>query len=163
MKSAQPNLDFHCFFIFILKEPKEVILEEIWEEEIPMADSKPNVMENGNSPLLQTRQQIGRPLRDYKGAIPISNQLKADIERISSIGQPLTMKCTSELKNIQKCTWTHEVSGTSFDINSPPNGIQAITNDQHICHIQIDSLNQNQLGKWSCKIGKGNKNVFSNH
>ena len=61
------------------------------------------------------------------------------------------MKCTSELKNIQKCTWK-DPSGSSFEVGSPPDGIRIVTNDQHICHIQIDSLNQNQLGKWSCKV-----------
>ena len=61
------------------------------------------------------------------------------------------MKCTSETKNIEKCTWT-DPSGSSFEIGSLPEGIKVVTNDQHICHIQIESLNQNQLGKWSCKV-----------
>ena len=71
---------------FYLKEPKEptkVLLEEIWDQEVlPQSKSKPNIIQ-GNG--MGSNRQNGRPLRDYNGEIPVTNQLKANMERISRL------------------------------------------------------------------------------
>ena len=72
------------------------------------------------------------------------------MERVSSIGQPLAMKCSSE-KTIKSCKWTTP-NKTTFDSKSPIEGVTAILNDDHNCHIKINSLTKEQLGKWSCVV-----------
>ena len=100
--------------------------------------------------------QIGRPLRNYHGKVPVSNKLNSDIERISSIGQPLSMSCSSETA-IEKCTWTSP-SGFTFEAHTRAHTTQytiqpkIISSDENICKIQIGHLNEAQLGKWTCQI-----------
>merc|ERR1712018_440117 len=64
--------------------------------------------------------EMGRPLRHYNGLQPVSNRLNASIERVSNLGQSLTMKCASDLK-ILKCTWTHP-KGKTFNALEPLEG-----------------------------------------
>ena len=73
----------HFFYLKEPKEPTKVLLEEIWDQEVlPPSKSKPNIIqENG----MGSNRQNGRPLRDYNGEIPVTNQLKANMERISRL------------------------------------------------------------------------------
>ena len=106
-------------------------------------------------PVKDNNRQIGRPLRNYHGKVPVSNKLNSDIERISSIGQPLSMSCSSETE-IEKCTWTSP-SGFTFEAHTrahttQPDGVKIISSDENICKIQIGHLSEAQLGKWTCQI-----------
>ena len=106
-------------------------------------------------PVKDNNRQIGRPLRNYYGKVPTSNKLNSDIERISTIGQPLSMSCSSETA-IEKCTWTSP-SGFTFEAHTrahttQPDGVKIISSDENICKIQIGHLSEAQLGKWTCQI-----------
>ena len=60
-----------------------MLLEEIRDQEVlPLSKSKPNIIQ-GNG--MGSNRQNGRPLRDYNGEIPVSNQLKTKMERISRL------------------------------------------------------------------------------
>ena len=93
----------------------------------------------------------GRPLRDYKGQDPYSNRLLASIEKVSSIGQPLSLRCESVTKRYENCFWTSP-SGIIFDVNEPPLGISTIIDDGYVCQIQIDSVSNEDLGNWVCNV-----------
>ena len=80
------------------------------------------------------------------------------MERVSSIGQPLAMKCSSE-KTMKSCKWTTP-NKTTFDSKSPIEGVTAILNDDHNCHIKINSLTKEQLGKWSCIVELDGKEQY---
>ena len=96
------------------------------------------------------KSETGRPLRDYKGMVPKSNRLETTMERVSSIGQPFAMKCSSK-SPIKSCIWTTP-DLQKFDAKSPILGIQTIMYDDNNCHIQINSLAKSQLGTWSCRV-----------
>ena len=81
------------------------------------------------------------------------------MERVSKIGQPLAMKCSSSEKTMKSCKWTTP-NKTTFDSKSPIEGVTAILNDDHNCHIQINSLSKEQLGKWSCRVELEGENQY---
>ena len=85
-------------------------------------------------------------------------RLTTNMERVSKIGQPLAMKCSSE-KAMKTCKWTTP-NKTTFDSKSPIEGVTAILNDDHNCHIQINSLSKEQLGKWSCRVELEGENQY---
>ena len=96
------------------------------------------------------KSETGRPLRDYKGLVPKSNRLETTMERVSSIGQPFAMKCTSK-NPMKSCIWTTP-DKKKFDAKSPILGVQTILYDDNNCHIQINTLTKSQLGTWSCQV-----------
>ena len=86
-------------------------------------------------------------------------RLTTNMERVSKIGQPLAMKCSSSEKTMKSCKWTTP-NKTTFDSKSPIEGVTAILNDDHNCHIQINSLSKEQLGKWSCRVELEGENQY---
>ena len=107
----------------------------------------------------QENLKLGRPLRDYRGLSPISNKLKADIEKVTKLGQSVSLRCMSLTKPLEKCSWRDPL-GFEFDANQPPVGITTLINDEQTCQIQIDSITEHQLGKWTCKIELADENQF---
>ena len=118
-----------------------------------------NIASNDEKSPNQENKKVGRPLRDYRGLSPISNKLKADIERVTNLGQSVSLRCISLTKPLEKCSW-RDPSGFEFDANEPPVGITTLINDEKTCQIQIDSITENQLGKWACKIELEDENQF---
>ena len=97
----------------------------------------------------------GRPLRNYD-KVPQNNKLKTNIERVSKLGQPLAMKCSSEIP-IESCQW-QSPEGQSFSMRDLPQGYKSIIDNEKTCHIMIEKLETAQLGKWSCIVRqKGQK------
>ena len=86
-------------------------------------------------------------------------RLTTNMERVSKIGQTLAMKCSSSEKTMKSCKWTTP-NKTTFDSKSPIEGVTAILNDDHNCHIQINSLSKEQLGKWSCRVELEGENQY---
>ena len=101
--------------------------------------------------VLKDASETGRPLRDYKNLIPISNRLETTMERVSKIGQLVEMKCSSPKIAMKSCIWTTPAQ-ESFNSKNPNKGIKSILNDDHNCQIQIQSLEKNQIGNWKCKV-----------
>ena len=109
--------------------------------------------ENENSYLVPDRLLP----RSFVFAFPL--RLTTNMERVSKIGQPLAMKCSSSEKTMKSCKWTTP-NKTTFDSKSPIEGVTAILNDDHNCHIQINSLSKEQLGKWSCRVELEGENQY---
>ena len=91
--------------------------------------------------VLKDASETGRPLRDYKNLIPISNRLETTMERVSKIGQPVEMKCSSPKIAMKSCIWTTPAQ-ESFNSKNPIKGIKSILNDEHNCQIQIQSFSR---------------------
>jgi aminopeptidase N len=89
----------------------------------------------------------GQPLRDYGGLQPESNKLEASIERVSSLGQPLTMRCSSK-KKISSCTW----KSPQMDIQKADQPNTEVIAHEQTCLFNIKSLEQEQLGRWTCQV-----------
>ena len=91
----------------------------------------------------------GRPLRTYDET-PQNHKLQTNIERVSKLGLPLAMKCTSDLP-IESCHWTTP-SGETMDMKRLPKGYTSVIDNEKTCHMMIESLSKEQLGKWSCIV-----------